>query len=212
MILKPFLLGGQMTKSKRVLGIGINDSEYPVNRYELIDGVRRRIWACKFYGVWSNMLNRCYSASYQALYPTYAGCSVSEDWHLFSEFRSWMSSKEWQNKHLDKDILHPGNKIYSSDECVFVDAKTNIFLIDSGASRGDWPIGVHWVTREGKFQASCRNPFSDKQESLGLFDCPYAAHEAWRACKHRHALSLAKIQSDPRVAIALAGRYSKEAI
>lgn len=196
-----------MKKRKLVLGVGVNDSSYQVNRYELVSGVRKRVWACPFYRAWSNMLNRCYSDSYQELYPTYAGCEVVDEWRNFSSFAEWMRSQSWEGKHLDKDILSPGNKIYGPDLCVFISACLNIFLIDSGASRGEWPIGVHWVARDERFQSSCRNPFTDKQESLGMFDSPTAAHHAWRKRKHQHALSYADMQSDPRVAKMLRTRY-----
>lgn len=206
-ILKPFYWARLMKKRKLVLGIGINDSDYQASRYELVSGVRKRVWACPFYRAWSNMLNRCYSGSYQKLYPTYSGCEVIDEWRRLSSFTEWMRSQLWDGAHLDKDILSPGNKVYGPDKCVFISASLNIFLIDSGASRGEWPIGVHWVARDKAFQSSCRNPFTDKQESLGLFACPVEAHKAWRNKKHQHACRYADMQTDPRIAEALRNRY-----
>ena len=49
-----------------------------------------------------------------------------------------------RDKHLDKDILFEGNKIYSADNCVFVTRIVNNFTIDRGAERGKWQVGVHW--------------------------------------------------------------------
>jgi hypothetical protein len=86
----------------------------------------------------------------------------------------------------------------------------NTFTTDSTAARGDWPIGVYWNKQNGKFMAYCSNPFTGKQENLGYFTCPDEAHEAWRARKHQHALALAALHADPRIAAALSTRYLKQ--
>ena len=108
---------------------------------------------------------------------------------------------------MDKDILVEGNKLYSAETCVFVDRRTNTFLIDRGAARGEWPIGVSKKKSSGKFQANCRNTFSGKGEYLGYFDSPVDAHCAWRKRKHELACKLAEIQDDPRVSAALIRRF-----
>ena len=83
----------------------------------------------------------------------------------------------------------------------------NKFLLDSAASRGEWPVGVHWKERNKKFQSMCCNPFTKKYEYLGLFTCPNQAHEAWKARKYELACQLADLQTDERVAEALRVRY-----
>ena len=122
-------------------------------------------------------------------------------------FRAWMMQQDWEGKQLDKDILVPGNKMYSPDTCVFVGGVVNGFLTDSAAARGEWPLGVHWHERKQKFQSMCCNPFTKKQETLGLFHCPNKAHLAWKARKHELACQLADLQTDERVAEALRTRY-----
>ena len=153
------------------------------------------------------MLERCYSSRIHAKQPTYIACSVCDDWLVFSNFKKWMEQQDWQGKELDKDILIAGNKVYSPDACVFVDKLLNGFLVDRGAMRGQWPIGVYFNTKDRKFQAQCRNPFSKKYEFLGQFNCPEKAHQAWRKRKHEHALKLADLQTDHRVAQAIRTRY-----
>ena len=155
------------------------------------------------------MLKRCYSAKLQECYPTYRGCTVSEDWLVFSKFKAWMEKQDWEGKDLDKDILIEGNKVYSAETCVFVTRMVNTFIIDSGAARGEWKIGASWHKKKNKFQSMCKNPFTKKLEYLGYFDCEQAAHEAWRKRKLELAHELAAIQTDPRVAKALIDRYSK---
>lgn len=155
------------------------------------------------------MLNRCYSDKLQDRYPTYKGCSVSNDWLKFSNFKSWMMTQDWEGKHLDKDLLFEGNKVYGPETCVFVTQTVNKFTTDGGAARGEWLLGVIRDKRRDKFQSKCRNPFTKKQEFLGSFDSEQEAHEAWRKRKLELAHDLAAIQADPRVAEALINRYSK---
>lgn len=85
----------------------------------------------------------------------------------------------------------------------------NSFTTDRGNDRGKWLIGVYWNKPTGKFQASCRNPFSGKQENLGLFTCEQEAHSTWLKRKLELAHELAAIQTDQRVTKALIDRYSQ---
>ena len=155
------------------------------------------------------MLNRCYSIKTQKRQPTYKGCSVSEEWKTFSNFREWMVVQDFEGKQLDKDILFERNKVYSPEACVFVTKAVNMFTTDSGASRGEWLIGVYWHKPTEKFISQCSNPFTKKQEYLGLFTCEQEAHEAWLKRKLELAHELSAIQTDSRVAEALIDRYSK---
>lgn len=156
---------------------------------------------------WVNMLQRCYSEERHSRNPSYVGCHITPQWHVFSVFREWMIAQPWEGNHLDKDILFPGNKIYSPDTCVFIDQAVNKLLCDAGSIRGKWPIGVCWAKREEKFLARCCNPLNGKHEFLGYFDCPDKAHAAWRKRKHQYACMYADMQADKRIAEALRTRY-----
>lgn len=205
-----------MKPRKLVQGVGINDAGYVVQKNETIEvnGVRKkkRAWQCPYYSVWASMLARCYSAKRQERQPTYKGCSVSEEWHTFSNFKAWMEIQEWEGLQLDKDILIKGNQVYSSDTCVFVSGVVNNFTIDKRASRGEWMIGVSWHKGANKFGSNCQNPFTKKLEHLGYFTSEQEAHEAWLKRKNELAHELAAIQTDPRVAKALIDRYSRPQI
>lgn len=196
------------TKKKLVQGVGVNDADYPVYINASIADRWKTLWVCPFYRAWVSMLVRCYSPKFLPKNPTYIGCSVDAEWHSFMAFRAWMVKQDWEGKHLDKDILQPGNKIYSADSCVLVSKDLNTFFTDAGAARGEWPIGVSWHKRIGKFQAKGRNPFAGKEDNLGYFAEPGEAHEAWRAKKHEYACRYADIQTDPRIAQALRTRYA----
>jgi len=99
-----------MTSNPLVFGVATSDSSYVTQK--TIDGV---MVVCPFYRKWISMLTRCYSKNYQLRHPTYKGCSVSDEWLLFSAFKSWMKKQDWDGKQLDKDLLISGNKIYSPD-------------------------------------------------------------------------------------------------
>ena len=203
-----------MKPKKLVHGVGINDADYVLQKKEAIgyvDGKRKwkLVWACPYYRAWRNMLERCYSANLQERYPTYKGCTVSEEWLTFSSFKAWMEKQDFEGMHLDKDVLFEGNKVYSAETCVFVTGVVNSFTTDRGAYHGEWLIGVDWHKASEKFRAQCRNPFTKKREHLGLFTCEQEAHEAWLKRKLELAHELAAIQTDPRVARALIDRYSK---
>lgn len=140
------------------------------------------------------------------MHPTYIGCEISEEWKIFSNFKAWMETQDWVGADLDKDILFPDNKLYSKDTCVFVTQNLNKFLTDSGATRGEYMIGVYWNKKAEKFHAKCRDG-SDKRVNLGFFNTELEAHLAWKDCKHKLACKLAEDQSDSRVAEALRKRF-----
>lgn len=190
-------------KNKLVHGVGVNDADYPVYKTEN----RKIVWQCPYYRTWLDMLKRAYSAKLKKKYPSYEGVTVCKEWHSFMRFRAWMLAQDWKGNELDKDILFQGNKVYSPDTCVFVDGVVNLFLTDRAASRGEWPIGMHWNEQNQKLRSQCRNPFTKKLESLGYFTCPDQAHQAWKKRKHELACQLADIQTDERVANALRNRY-----
>lgn len=201
--------------SKLVYGVGVNDADYVVQVKETvgyIDGKQKQkqVWFCPFYKVWAGMLGRCFSETVKAKHPTYKDVTCCEEWLLFSNFKRWMGQQDWGGKELDKDIIFPGNKVYSPQTCVFVSQSTNMFVVASDSARGEWPLGVYWDKETKKFRAQCCNPFTKKVEYLGRFNCPKEAHEAWRKRKHELAQLVAATESDPRVVEALKKRYSVE--
>ena len=201
-----------MKAKKLVYGVGINDADYVVVKMETIEvnGKRKqkRVWECPYYRVWANMLKRCYSTKLQERFKTYKGCSVSEEWLRFSNFRRWMEKQDWEGMQLDKDLIFSGNKVYSKETCVFVTRVVNSFTLDCRASRGEWMIGVNWNKEKGKFRSQCSNPFTKEREHLGYFTCEQGAHNAWLKRKLELAYLLAAEQTDERVAKALIERYT----
>lgn len=194
-------------RNKLLFGVGINDANYNVCKTEQINGRSKIVWKCPFYTAWSNMLARCYDINAAKNNPSYCPCSVVSDWLYFSVFKSWMEEQKWQGKHLDKDLLVPGNKVYSPEACVFVDPSVNTFVIETNAGKSQLPIGVYWNKRDQKYVAQCNCVITGKRVFLGYHLIPLDAHKAWLSFKLEQAKILAQNQEDPRVAAALIARY-----
>ena len=201
--------------NKLVYGVGINDLPYRVHVQEWVTEnggkrIQKTVFRCKYYAVWRHMLERCYSKKYLESRPSYAGTSVCSEWLYATAFKKWMEQQDWHGKCLDKDIIVPGNKLYSPETCAFVLQATNKFVTARDACRGEYPVGVYLHKPTGKYQAYCKNPLTGKNEHLGLFSTPEDAHEAWRKRKYELAQLVADKESDMRVVEALKKRYSPE--
>lgn len=187
-------------KRKPIFGAGINDADYPV-----AVGCRgEKIKYDPIYSVWFHMLARCYSPKRQIRQPTYIGCTVAPEWLTFSNFRDWMLRQPWQGRQIDKDILFPGNKVYSPEACVFVTQETNLLLVDRGNERGEHPLGVTYDKSRGLFKGAVSK--DARTVNLGRFSDPMDAHAAWQREKAKIIREVAAQQDDWRVEIALLAR------
>lgn len=178
---------------KRLIqGVGVNDADYVLNQTE-----NGKTVLCPFYRRWMDMLTRCYSDNWHQKRPTYIGCSVCDEWLSFMNFKAWMIVQDWKGKQLDKDIIEPGNKLYSSDTCCFISQDINLLLTDSAAIRGKYPQGVYFNKTAGKFQAYIK--ISGIKKSLGYFHTSEEASVVYIDAKSSHILDIANEQSDLRV-------------
>ena len=174
--------------TKLVWGVGINDKTRPA----WVDGK-----IVKEYALWQSMLNRCYSEKYLKLRPTYKGCDVSNNFLGYSFFYDWCQEQIGFDKvdekgrgfQLDKDILFTGNKLYSETTCVFVPREINSFFTDSGAIRGNNPVGVTFHKASGRFVAQCA--VDSKSKYLGLFNTHEEAFAVYKPFKEALCKQLA---------------------
>jgi len=169
-----------------ISGIGINDIEG--------DAAENKSHA---YRSWKSMLSRCYSEVYQRNKPTYIGCTVSDEWLTYSNFKRWMVSQCNNDGHLDKDLIVAGNKHYSSETCVFVDRQTNTILINRSRDRGKWPQGVSLKKGSSLFVSHCNE--NGKRIYLGCFKTPAEAEKAYLQYKSNIVKKCALRQQDIRV-------------
>lgn len=182
---------------KLLYGVGVLDADYPTRIQEYIideSGKRKRItvWRCPIYTMWSNMLQRCYSLTTKEWQQSYIGCTVVEDWHRFSTFRSWVLQQDWEGKQLDKDLLVLGNKEYGPETCIFLTKKVNAFLRIN--SKSGLP-GATWDSNRNKWFSSC-NGLDNKTIGLGRYGTEQEAHIEWVKCKIRLSEELAVVEGE----------------
>ena len=157
-----------------VYGVGIVGTKYSISEGGVLT---------KEYGLWKNMLRRCYSDTYKKKYPTYEGCKCSENFKSYEYFYEWCNKQigsDNEGWHLDKDLLIKGNKIYSENTCIFLPQEINSLLIKSTATRGKHLIGVYWSNTNKAFVAQVRKN-KGKQEWLGCFNTEIEAFKIGRA-------------------------------
>lgn len=173
-----------------VYGVGIVGSKYPVS----VNCI-----PTKEYAMWMNMLKRCFYERVKDKQPTYKEAICCSEWLLFDNFCEWLHSQpnfeQWKNGSryaLEKDIIVKNNKVYSPETCCIVPQNVNCLFLKRKADRGDLPIGVH---RSGKlFSASCHNPFTNKNESLGKYQTINDAFQAYKRYKEYLIKQVADIE------------------
>ena len=193
-----------MGKKKLVFGVGINDLQHLTEKRKYIGGKYKLLWYCPFYCKWKHMLERCYSEKHLSRYPTYRGNSVCEEWHLFSNFKRWMETQDWENKQLDKDLLIYQNKIYSPETCVLVPNYINSFMTKRQNARGLYPLGVTNINNKQRiyskpYRSNINNYETNQQLTLGYFKTPQEAHREWQLAKIKCAKYLIQMQTDTRI-------------
>lgn len=147
----------------------------------------------KEYGLWQNMLRRCYSDSSKKKRPTYEGCEVSDNFLHYEYFYEWchkqvgFDNEGWQ---LDKDLLMKGNKVYGESTCIFIPSEINLVLVKCTASRGKHLIGVHWSNTNKAFVAKVSKN-KGKPEHLGYFKTEIEAFKAYKKAKETFIKELA---------------------
>ncbi len=185
-------------KTKKVAGVGINDSDYRVViNIKDENGNRIGVKKCPYYVIWVAIIKRCYGRNCKG-HPSYQSyqskkVTVCEEWHRFSNFLSWAKQQPNITKKgysVDKDLLHYftenhfEGKTYSPDTCVVIPSFINNFIKSSKGSRGDYPLGVTKLNKK-----NCPDPYrvmvsdNGKLVYLGRYSTPYKAHEAWRDAK-----------------------------
>jgi len=134
--------------------------------------------------LWYNMNTRCkVGGAEQKRNPCYIG--VTHEFENYNSFTVWCNFQQgyldktdngtfWQ---LDKDLITPGNKCYSPENCLFVPQDVNSLFV-RGNSNVNLPLGVYmhrglFVPREGGLYRGW----------LGYFTDPLEAHKVWQRAK-----------------------------
>ena len=85
------------------------------------------------YGVWHDMVERCYNEKTRHAHMAYKDCTVCNEWLNYQTFCKWYYENYYSTgegrMHLDKDILVKNNRIYSPETCIFVPQRINMMFI-----------------------------------------------------------------------------------
>lgn len=131
------------------------------------------------YSRWKAMLERCYCHKQQARNPCYIGCTVHPSWHNFQVFAEWFYVNHKPCHQLDKDKLHPGNKVYGPDYCCFIPQQENAELANSKSFKLISPDGGKVdVFNLSKF---ARENALNKSNLWKLVTGKRKSHKGWKA-------------------------------
>lgn len=140
----------------------------------------------KLNSIYHNMVNRCTVASKESTDNSeFKDASVCEEWLQDKQlFFNWVSENyyeiEGEQMELDKDILVPGNRLYSPETCVFAPKAINSFFRRDYNTNHSLPRGVTEVGT--KYRPSIKG-YSD------TFTTIQEAEEVY--LKHRKANAIA---------------------
>jgi hypothetical protein len=156
-----------------------------------------RVTDCPFYKTWKNMLRRRQNPND---IPSLRDVTVCEEWKSFWAFKEWAETKDWEGKkHLDKDILIPGNKDYRPDACLVVRNQINTLGLRIDPEKPlpgkKYPQGVYLERREtmpDKYVAQIG--IDGKNERLAQFSTVDAASSAYCKAKSEYLRELAEKQ------------------
>jgi len=182
----------------KIYGIGINDAPYNTA-------------GCLYYDKWRTMLRRCYAEEYHVRHPYYIGCTVDPRWHYFMEFRQWLVQEGFvRGLHLDKDLIIPGNKVYSPETCILVPREINVFTT-MNKSTTTLPPGVILNPRKNGKKYIAQIKIFGKQTFLGYYNTVEEAFNAYLKRKSQQAEVLSETVESPKVKKALIN-FSKRVV
>jgi hypothetical protein len=112
---------------------------------------------------------------------------------MAAEFYDYQVFADWFNDqigidsgfHLDKDLLSTGNKKYGPDSCVFIPNELNCFLCSCEKSRGKYPQGVSWFSRDNLYKVQVNQKYGKKH--VGYYKTLEQAKSAYIAAKNKEA-------------------------
>lgn len=152
------------------------------------------------YNTWLSMLARCYGSNRIVHYPSYIAATVCPEWHNFQVFAKWYCEQPQYNcgYELDKDILYPGNTVYSPNTCCLVPKHINNLISTQKIGSSALPRGVN--KNNSGYSATCAG------EYIGNYSTIEEANSAYKIANQRRVREQArihKLQIDPRVYAAL---------
>jgi hypothetical protein len=165
---------------KNICGVGyLGDGEFKCKHPNGIHTTEYRHWI--------SLIRRCYDEARKDTYPAYYGnCEVCKEWHNFQTFAQWYNENMYQvgteRMHVDKDILYPGNKIYSPQKCLIIPQRINMIFTNKSNERG-LPNGIT------HYEIGYSAKYNTKE--LGVYETLEEAYLVYAQEKEKHIRQVA---------------------
>lgn len=140
---------------------------------------------------WRDMLTRAYSDVELLRRPSTEDVKVCEEWHNFQNFAEWFNGNYINGWELDKDIITPGNFLYSPETCCFIPREINTRF----PKRYSKSSRVYWDRTKEKYQVNYRS--LDGMRKTRHFKCKLCAEQF-------------KILQTKDLLLQLAGKYKED--
>ena len=144
------------------------------------------------YSAWRGIIKRCYFENEKDLHKSYYGIStMCEEWKNFQTFGKWYEENFYDigegRMHIDKDVLYPGNKVYSPETCIFVPQRINMLFMNKPNKRG-LPNGIRKEARgyEAKYN----------HHGLGTYQTVEEAYKHYSEAKEKNIKEVAEEYKD----------------
>jgi hypothetical protein len=186
----------QTVRNRLVWGVGINDV------YE------QGFYKTTCYKKWQDVLRRSCNEEWKEKKPMYRDCTLDPRWHRASAFKEWYDTwEDPDSKHIDKDILIPGNMVYGPDTCLMVSSLTNSWFrpTDITKSKGDktLPRGVCANKEYTKFRSQINEINGVNRRHLGWYNTPEEAYEVFDKARKEQIKIIFEMEEDSRIKNAL---------
>jgi hypothetical protein len=140
----------------------------------------------KAYQQYKGIVARCDNRN-RSRYPTYDKCkNLFKSKYEYAEWAMEQIGFTYVDSEIDKDILVPGNRMYSRDTCVMVPEVINLLFRQLPAS--ELLTGVR-KTRCGTYESGTMENYTFIR--LGIYDTEYEAHMAYKLERERYTRQVA---------------------
>ena len=157
------------------------------------------------YDIWHGIYNRCYKTEQSSSGVCYESASMGDKWlNDIDLFVEWYMANYYEcdgeSMAVDKDLLRPGNKVYSPETCCIIPQTLNTMLSNCKkrtnhsmwrTSKENLPLGVRHNKSMEKYYSQIKPCGYDETITLSYWDTPEEAFEEYKKIKQADILLMA---------------------
>ena len=151
------------------------------------------------YNTWVSMHRR--AENFNGTHPSYEDVTIDKIWWSYQNFAMWYNDNKYEVENdilrLDKDILVPGNRVYSPETCCLVPDKINQLFKQPMKKDDNMPMGVY---KEGNRYRTVKLYEIDNNGNVmkhcKSFKTPEDAHECYKFYKEKYIHDIADLYKD----------------